>query len=91
MAKQLQLVREDILDKDYAGKVLDLTDELNQMKEKLRKNEELFTPGQRKRIETGKKTNWTEEDKSIVMATYCAGPEEGNTSSLSQRQSQSIR
>lgn len=44
------MVRKDILDKDYAGKVLDLTDELDQIKEKLRKYEELFTPGQRKRI-----------------------------------------
>lgn len=74
LEKQLQMVQKDIMQKDYAGKVLDLTDELGEMKEKLRKYEELFTPGQRKRIVTGKATHWTEEDKSVAMATYCAGP-----------------
>lgn len=74
LEKQLQMVQKDIMQKDYAGKVRDLTDELGQMKEKLRKYEELFTPGQRKRIVTGKATHWTEEDKSVAMATYCAGP-----------------
>lgn len=74
LEKQLEMVRKDVIKKDYAGKVFDLTEELDELKEKLQKYEQLFTPGQRKRIETGKETNWTEEDKSIAMATYCAGP-----------------
>ena len=68
------MVQKDVIKKDYHGKVLDLKDELEQVKETLGKYKVLFTPGQQKRIETGKISNWTEEDKSIAMSTYCAGP-----------------
>lgn len=48
-------------------------DDFHALRTDLSKYEKLFTPGQRKRILTGKQTHWQEEDISMAMSLHSAG------------------
>lgn len=61
----------DNLEKNYKEKIEELS-------AKVDKYETFFTPGQRSRILTGRRTRWTEEDISTAMSSYCAGPKAYN-------------